>query len=51
MRKLSTLRARNPQEAFANFQSGLRHALKLSKEELDQRVAEANAAVADALKA
>ena len=29
--------------AFGNFQVGLRRALKLSKAELDQRVAEANA--------
>ena len=44
IQKLNHLRFPQPDTAFANFQHGLHRALKLSKEELDQRVAEANAA-------
>ena len=44
MQNLSSLKVRDQQEAFASFQGGLRRALKLTKEELDRRVTEANAA-------
>ena len=44
MKNRNVLRFPQPEVAFVNFQAGLRRALKLSKEELDQRVAESNAA-------
>lgn len=44
LQKLDKFRVRNPQAALANFHDGLRRALTLSKEELDRRVAEADAA-------
>ena len=44
MKNRNAPRFPQPEAAFANFRGGLRRALKLSKEELDRRVAEANAA-------
>ena len=44
MKSPNLTRFPQPEVAFANFQDGLRRALLLSKEELDQWVAEPDAA-------